>query len=106
MGRVNRKYQPSAMLGMDAEDSLVGRDPDLGEAFTGSAEDAAYTYSYDRAQGANKGSQILGQALAKAVDKFENKATEKLVKDEYELVSTEEDFTTGSSAGEEDFELI
>ena len=106
MGRMNRKQRISPALRPDHEDTLAEHDAEAEQAFTGSAEDAAYTYSYDRPQGASKGSQILGQALAQAVDKYENKATEKLIKEEYELVSAEEDFTTGSSAGEDDFELL
>ena len=106
MGRVNRKHRTTPAVRPDHEDSLAEHDVEAATAYTGSADEAAYTYSFDRPQGASKGSQILGQALAQAVDKYETKATEKLIKDEYELVSAEEDFTTGSSAGEDDFELL
>ena len=69
--------------------------------------DAGYTYSYDALRGPGRGSQILGIALAKAVEKFENKATEKLVKEEYEVVGNEkEDKQTGHVADDDDFQLV
>ena len=69
--------------------------------------DAGYTYSYDAPRGPGKGSQILGVALAKAVEKFETKATEKLVKEEYEVVSPEKaELHSGCVADEDGFELI
>ena len=69
--------------------------------------DAQYTYSYDAQRGPSEGSQVLGVALAKAVDKYETKATEKLVKTEYEIVDEEkEDSGHSSTSVEDDFELV
>lgn len=51
--------------------------------------DAGVTYSFDHARGPTKGSQILNVALAKAVEKFEERETVKLVKSEYELLDSE-----------------
>jgi len=45
--------------------------------------DSEITYSFDAKRGPNEGSQILGHAIAEAVERYEHKATEKLVKDEY-----------------------
>lgn len=46
-------------------------------------------------------------ALAKAVEKFEIQATERLVRDEYEIVGKgKEDCHDGYFADEDDFELI
>lgn len=50
------------------------------------APDAEITYSYDAARGPSHGSTVLSNALAQAVERFETKATEKLVKDEYEVL--------------------
>ena len=102
MGRIGHKHRP--FVNTDA--SITDQETEDPDASTIEAPDAAYTYSYDRPTGASKGSQILGQALAKAVETYETKATEKLVKDEYELVKHEEDENTGSSTGEDDFELV
>lgn len=52
------------------------------------APDAEITYSYDATRGPSHGSQILSCALAQAVERFETKVTEKLVKEEYEVLPT------------------
>jgi len=48
--------------------------------------DADITYSFDAAKGPTHGSTVLSTALAKAVERFENTETEKLVKNEYEVL--------------------
>lgn len=61
-------------------------DEDLIEPSLAPEPDAEVTYSYDQPRGANHGSQILSLALAKAVERYENTVTDKLVKDEYEVL--------------------
>ena len=51
--------------------------------------DAEIAYSFDATRGPSQGSQILGIALAKAVERFENNATDKLVKEEYEVLNSD-----------------
>lgn len=68
--------------------------------------DAGISYSFDAPRGPQQGSQILSMALAKAVEKFEVKATEKLVKDEYEVVGMEKEDPDDCVACEDDFELV
>jgi len=80
------------------------------------APDAEITYSYDAARGPSHGSTILSNALAQAVERFETKATEKLVKDEYEVLpaNPEEMLTPIKKGGkrsaalpeEEDYEFV
>jgi len=48
--------------------------------------DADITYSFDAPKGPTHGSTVLSTALAKAVERFENTVTEKLVKEEYEVL--------------------
>jgi hypothetical protein len=48
--------------------------------------DAEITYTFDSARGPSQGSQILSLAVAKAVERYENKVTDKLVNDEYEVL--------------------
>ena len=69
--------------------------------------DADILYSFDAPRGPAEGGQILSMALAKAVEKFETKETEKLVKNEYEVVGFEKEFNhDGYIADEDDFQLI
>jgi hypothetical protein len=62
-------------------------DEDLIEPSAAPEPDAEVTYSYDQPRGANHGSQILSLAIAKAVERYENTVTDKLVKDEYEVLN-------------------
>jgi hypothetical protein len=55
------------------------------------APDADVAYSYDAPRGPSGGSQILNHALGKAVERFETKETEKLVKNEYEVLDRDSD---------------
>ena len=51
--------------------------------------DSGITYSYDAERGPSQGSQVLGYALTQAVERFENKATDKLLKDEYLVLDSD-----------------
>ena len=75
------------------------------DAYAAPVPDAGYTYSFDASRGPGKGSQILGMALAKAVEKYETKATDKLVKEEYEVVPKEKE-DEGNVADADGFELV
>lgn len=102
--RLSRKYDYCAEADTISDSSA---EEDVKDASTAPEPDAAYTYSYDAPTGPSKGSSILGQALAKAVEKFETKETEKLVKNEYEVVAHDkEEVGAGYTADEDDFELV
>jgi len=64
-------------------------DDDIIEPSAAPEPDAEIAYSYDASRGPSQGSQILGFALARAVERFENNATDKLVKDEYEVLNSD-----------------
>ena len=51
--------------------------------------DADITYSFDAPRGPTQGSQIFNVALAQAVEKFEERVTVKLVKDEYDVLDAD-----------------
>ena len=51
--------------------------------------DANVMYSFDASRSPSHGSQILNAALAKAVEKFEDRETVQLVKEEYEVLDDE-----------------
>lgn len=105
VAKISRKHE--SRFDNDACTSDSSTEEDVKEASAAPEPDAGYTYSYDAPRGPGKGSQILGIAVAKAVEKFETKATEKLIKEEYEVVSNEkEDTHTGYAADDDDFELV
>lgn len=80
---------------------------DVSEASAAPVPDAGITYSYDASRGPHGGSEILTMAINKAVERFETEVTEKLVKDEYEVVGKDaERDHEGYVADEDDFELI
>lgn len=105
MAKISRKHESRFERDISSSDSSA--EEDVMEASAAPEPDAGYTYSYDAPRGPGKGSQILGIALAKAVEKFETKATEKLIKEEYEVVGKERgDEHTDYAADEDDFELV
>lgn len=93
-------------------------DEDVVEASAAPEPDAGITYSYDAARGPTGGSQVLSQALAKAVERFESHETDRLVNEQYEVLNTEGDVVEHratkkgnskvgkASADEEDYEFV
>jgi urate oxidase len=64
-------------------------------------------YSYDATHGPGSGTDVLSNAITKAVQRYENKVTEKLAK-EYEFVDNTKELADGytTDADEDDFEII
>lgn len=62
---------------------------DIDAPSTAPAPDAEIAYSFDAERGPSHGSQILGHALNKAIERYEVRQTEKLVKEEYEVLDAE-----------------
>ncbi|KZF21232.1 hypothetical protein L228DRAFT_168605 [Xylona heveae TC161] len=85
-------------------------DDDVVEASAAPEPDAEIAYSYDAERGPQQGSQILSMALTKAVEKFHTKETEKLIKEEYEVVGKEpeaaENMAGPATTDADGFELI
>lgn len=72
------------------------------------ADDPNVFYSFDALRSPGHGEHILSVALARAMDRFEVKETEKVVK-EYEIVEydeSEDGSSEGVSADEDGFEVI
>lgn len=84
--RIARKLPRLADDGLQSDSSA---EEDVEEASAAPEPDAEITYSYDAAHGPGQGSQILSVAVAQAVERFENHATDKLVKEEYEVLDNE-----------------
>ncbi|KAI4231437.1 MAG: hypothetical protein LQ349_005614 [Xanthoria aureola] len=105
METLSRKHE--SRLETDTSISDSSAEEEVRESSAAPEPDAGITYSYDAAHGPNQGGQILSMALAKAVERYETQATEKLVMEEYEVVGMEkEDASTGYAADDGDFELI
>ncbi len=107
-----RKHQ--TLEEVESPSDLSAEEDVAKEAIPGPEPDAGITYSFDAARGPGKGSQILSLALAKAVETFEVKETDRIVKDEYEVLDSDgEPVKRGRAAKKtkpeedyEDFELV
>ena len=89
MGHVNRlrdSVKHKDETSYDPSDSSA--DEDVEAASAAPVPDADITYSFDAPRGPSHGSQILGHALDQAVERFETRVTEKLIKEEYEVLDT------------------
>ncbi|KAF2745101.1 hypothetical protein M011DRAFT_148847 [Sporormia fimetaria CBS 119925] len=69
-------------------------DEDIEEPSAAPVPDAEITYSYDAERGPSHGSQILGLALEKAIQRYEVVQTDKLIKEEYEVLDPEKEALT------------
>jgi hypothetical protein len=92
--------------GVGTSDSSAGEE-DLREASAAPVPDAEIMYSYDATHGPGSGTDVLSNAVTKAVQRYENKVTEKLAK-EYEFVDNGKELADGytADADEDDFEMI
>ncbi|MCJ1426256.1 hypothetical protein MMC29_004159 [Sticta canariensis] len=103
--KIARKHSPR--FDNDPSTSDSSAEEDVKEGSAAPEPDAGISYSFDAPCGPTEGGQILSMALAKAVEKFEIRATEKLVKEEYEIVGKEkDDFHDGYNADEDEYELV
>ncbi|KAF2144984.1 uncharacterized protein K452DRAFT_356327 [Aplosporella prunicola CBS 121167] len=103
---------------IDTEQYLSGDSSTEEEPIEASAApepDADITYSYDAAQGPGHGSQILSQALVQAIERFEDRQTHELVKEEYEVLGPNGEPLTmggkgkksaGKAADDDEYEFV
>lgn len=71
------------------ESSSAGSGSDVDENATSPTPDAGIMYSFDATRAPSQGSQILTAAMAKAVERFEEKETARIVKNEYDVLDSE-----------------
>lgn len=106
--KTSRKQATSFNHEISTSDSSA--EEDVEEGSVAPEPDAGISYSFDAPHGPTEGRTILGMAFAEAVEKFETKELEKLVKDEYEVIVKEQDkFHLTEPAADADadgFELI
>lgn len=89
-------------------------DEDVEHPSVAPVPDAGVAYSFDAERGPSHGSQILGIALAKAIESYEVRQTDKLIKEEYEVLRLDDDALSpapraprkGVAPEDEDYEFI
>ncbi|KAF2133577.1 hypothetical protein P153DRAFT_282555 [Dothidotthia symphoricarpi CBS 119687] len=64
-------------------------DEDVEHPSSAPAPDAEVAYSFDATRGPSHGSQILNGALEKAIERYEIRETDKLIKNEYEVLDSD-----------------
>ncbi|KAI9802938.1 MAG: hypothetical protein M1825_002169 [Sarcosagium campestre] len=92
MGKLSKQVNTARKLDYLAEQSATDSEPsdeDVVDGERAAPPDRDITYSFDALQGPRAGQDVLSVALARAVEKFEGQETEKLVKEEYEVVGQE-----------------
>jgi len=116
--RVNRNHKDAQRHEIRSEVGNNSDSSDMDEPMEPcAAPDADITYSFDANRGPTHGSTILSHALNKAVERFENTATERLVKDEYDVLPTNPEEVlrtpikkggkgTALTAEEDDYEFV
>ena len=85
--KIARKHD--MLEGAPVSDHSSDSNSDHDEAAVSPPPDAGVMYSFDAPTGPSHGSQILNAALSKAVERFEEKETAKLVKNEYDIIDSE-----------------
>ena len=109
MAHQNHHGHGGKWISVDSGD-VLGSDSssaeDVQEPSAAPEPDAGITYSFDAARGPTPRGEILSMAINKAVERFETKETEKLVKNEYDVVAKEDDEAQGGYVADDDFELV
>lgn len=92
--------------GTSSSDSSAGEE-DAKDASAAPVPDAEVMYSYDATHGPGRGTDVLSNAITQAVQRYETKVTEKLVK-EYDFIDAGKDVGDGyaADADEDDFEMV
>jgi hypothetical protein len=80
------KDMASASASASGESSA---DEDVEHHSAAPTPDAEVAYSFDAVRGPSHGSQILNHALEKAISQYETKETDKLIKNEYEVLDVD-----------------
>lgn len=77
---MHRKQDPTAIDIKDPDISTS--DDETSQASTSPPEDEQITYSYDATRGPRRDNEVLALVVSRAVERFEDDQTTKLVKDE------------------------
>lgn len=87
--KLTRKHDALEGTDVSGNEDSSGSNSDLDEGTPAPAPDAGVMYSFDASHGPSQGSQILTAAMAKAVARFEEKETARLVSAEYDVLDSE-----------------
>ena len=89
MARASRRLNKASRHDILDEKVSAGSEDDCSQESSAPSSDEGITYSYDAPCGPRRGSHVLRQALVNAVVNFEGKQTDKLIKEQYEVVIPE-----------------
>lgn len=88
-------------------------DEEVEHPYVAPVPDAEVTYSFDAQRGPSHGSQILNHALTQAIERYEVRETDKLIKNEYEVLGFDEALSPGPRVArkgvapeDEDYEFV
>ena len=87
--KMARKHDVLEGTDASANEDSSGSGSDFDDGTPSPAPDAGVMYSFDANHGPSQGSQILTAAMAKAVERFEEKETARLVSTEYDVLDSE-----------------
>lgn len=68
--------------------------------------EADFMYNYDESSGPAEGRDIFSSAITRAVQRFENTETEKLVTREYDVIDEAKEGYSADEDDDDDFEVI
>lgn len=87
--RMARKHDVLEGADTSANEDSSSSGSDFDDGTSSPAPDAGVMYSFDANRAPSQGSQIWTAAMAKAVERFEEKETAKLVSTEYDVLDSE-----------------
>jgi len=105
-GHLAKKVLQSDLQDVTGHSDTGSSDEEVANASDAPVPGSQIMYSFD-SRGPSDGTDVLSYAVMQAVKRFENKQTEQLVKNEYDLVlDGKDDEVAYAGDAEDDFELV
>lgn len=94
------------VLGTTVSGASDTSDDEVADPSAAPESEVEIMYSYDARNGPAARDNVLSNAVVQAVKKFENKQTEQLVKNEYDMVDDGKDAEDHTGDIDDEFELV